>query len=347
VSTIKFSDTITKEMVNKQFITNPNIQSPKILVFFTENYSLEEAVDLIKSWNPDTLSYDIVNRVPYVYAEKHPRFRLRVANLLKAGIKFQIGENILVPRLTNPPISNTLSIVQNQLPETQTREPIQEGRIIELERMLEQAMETIQVQRRELSQEREKNQIQDREITHLKNKVLILEQELASIKVKNAAFVDKALSPIPSRAVSPTPSRVMTPRVSPQVSPQVAPIPARVASPERPRVEVPQVDTDQVMLTDIESEILDFINNTVAIAKPYPEFDQNDNSFIIKQTSKGLELTINGLFEEKGKGKTRYRFTKKWNRTFIRQGTDANLLQQQLEKARNDLEALHIWKTMK
>lgn len=303
-------------MVNQQFITNPNIQSPKILVFFTENYSLEEAVDLIKSWNPDTLSYDIVNRVPYVYAEKYPRFRLRVANLLKAGIKFQIGENILVPRLTNPPISNTQSIVENRLPETHTRDPIHE----------EQLRELISGQ--------------DMEISQLKTRVINLEQELAAIKTRSATVIDRALSPIPPR--------VGSPQVSPQVSPQrpasarVSPVPERVMSPTR--VVVPQVDTDQVVLTDIQSEVFNYIDKSTGIVKPYTNFDPNAKTLLVKQSSKGIELTVNGLFDTSGKTKgSKYRMTKKWNKTFVLQGDEANRLQNQLENAANDLEAVHIF----
>jgi hypothetical protein len=228
------------------------VKAKRILAIFPKDYTLRESYERVLSWNPDTdsLKWGLINGVPYVYAEKQSKFEFRTKVLQSEGIDILSGDRLQrIPTLDSPALYQPSQSVENRLPVVLPGGSIQEERINDLERMLEQAMETIQVQRRELSQEREKNQIQEGEIDQLKNRVLILEKELAAIKTRSASVIDRALSPIPSRAVSPqvSPQVVKTQlskgvsRETRAVSPQVAPIPARVASPERPRVEVPQV----------------------------------------------------------------------------------------------------------
>ena len=77
----------------------------KALLTFPLNFPLEEALDMIRKWNPDTMDYDIINgRVVVHVTRKSPRFNQRVKKLVDAGVIIE-STRFMLPPLSNPDIS--------------------------------------------------------------------------------------------------------------------------------------------------------------------------------------------------------------------------------------------------
>lgn len=163
-----------------------HVKARRILVIFPKDYTLREAYERVLAWNPDrdSLQWGLVNGVPYVYAEKESKFSIKTKVLQSKGIYILSGDRLKrIPSLDNPSLSNTQSIVQNQLPETQTREPIQEEKLRELISIETQHLRS---ENRSLAQELTlvKNRLLEQELEQLKNRVINLEKELAAIKTQ-------------------------------------------------------------------------------------------------------------------------------------------------------------------
>ena len=77
------------------------IQSPRLLLQFPISYTLEDAVEYVRKWEPDSMKWGIVNRYPVVYAEKLSRFRFRDGKIIAQGITIEKGD-FKTPILNNP-----------------------------------------------------------------------------------------------------------------------------------------------------------------------------------------------------------------------------------------------------
>jgi len=87
------------------------LSAKSILIRFPNHYTLKQAYDIVRSWNPDTINYDVINERPTVHATRNPRFHQMVTKLVKEGAEIQ-QTKFKLPPLSNPPLNTTRSSEQ-------------------------------------------------------------------------------------------------------------------------------------------------------------------------------------------------------------------------------------------